>query len=245
VLGFGEFVLHGLGKSHPQFSDVKAMAEAAAKVARLSQQLLAFSRQLPMVDQTVDLAEMIDRLVPALTAMLQDNHTLTVAGRANRPVKGDPDRLEQILVQLTSNARDAMPDGGQLTISTSDVQVSEAEGEEQADHDSVPGSYVLLSVTDTGIGMDPVTQSRAFEPFFTTKPFGRGTGLGLAMVHGIIKQHGGQHRLTSEPDRGTTFQVYLPAAVAEGPEEGESNVPARIESREHPGVEAHLAPEYH
>jgi PAS domain S-box-containing protein len=243
VLGFSEFVVHGLGHDHPQTPDVKAMSDAAAKVAGLSQKLLAFSRQLPMVGQIVHLSELIDRLIPTLTDSLHENQALIVTGRARWPVNCDAARIEQIVVELTRNARDAMLEGGQLTISTSDVQLSETGGEGHPDSDVPAGEYVLLSVSDEGVGMDRSTISRAFEPFFTTKPFGRGTGLGLAMVHGVVKQHGGQLRIVSEPGRGTTIQIYLPAAVTEVHESGDPGAPTLIAGR--PGVEAHLAPEYH
>jgi PAS domain S-box-containing protein len=221
VLGFGDFVLRSLGQGRSEVQDVRHMVDAAAKVARLSRQLLAFSRQLPMVGQSVDLCALVDGLVPALRALLGDDKRLVVSlDRPTSRVHGDPVQLEQVLIQITSNARDAMPGGGELSISIHDVNLDDRDARSRPGDEVVPGNYVLLSVSDNGSGMDPATLSRAFEPFFTTKPFGEATGLGLAMVHGIVKQHGGHVWATSEPARGTTIRVYLPTMRSEAPFEG-------------------------
>jgi PAS domain S-box-containing protein len=218
VLGFGEFVLRSLDQGRSEVQDVRAMVDAAAKVARLSRQLLAFSQQLPMVGQTVDLSALIEGLVPALRNLLGDDKRLVVSlDRPTSPVHGDPVQLEQVLIQLTSNARDAMSDGGQLSVSLRDVHLDDLDAKARPGDEVIPGDYVLLSVSDNGMGMDPATLSRAFEPFFTTKPFGQATGLGLAMVHGIVKQHGGHVWGTSEPGLGTTIQIYLPTTLSGAP----------------------------
>jgi PAS domain S-box-containing protein len=218
VLGFGEFVLRSLGQSRSEAQDVRAMVDAAAKVAHLSRQLLAFSRQLPMVGQPVDLHALVDGLVPALTALLGADKRLVVSVNApTSRVHADPVQLEQVLIQLTSNARDALPAGGELSISIHHVKLDDLDVQSRPGDEVVPGEYVLLSVSDNGVGMDRATLSRAFEPFFTTKPFGQATGLGLAMVHGIVKQHGGHVWGTSESGVGTTIRVYLPIAASEAP----------------------------
>jgi PAS domain S-box-containing protein len=213
VLGFGDFVLRALGPGHPQAYDVKAMVAAAAKSAETSRQLLAFSRQLPIERQEVRLSQLVDSLIPRLRALLTTEHQLEVrhSGTA-APVSVDPIQIEQILVQLIRNARDAMDGGGRLTVSTEQVRLTEADAAEHAEEDVVPGEYVLLSVADTGRGMDQTTLSRLFEPFFTTKEVGQGMGLGLPMVYGVVKQHGGQLWAESDPGQGTTVRVHLPAA---------------------------------
>lgn len=212
VLGFGEFVLRALGTHHPQAADLGSMVAAAAKAAGISRQLLAFSRQLPSARRTLQLSQLVGGLVPEISRLLGEGKSLEVESDPAAAVSVDPTQIEQILLQLTSNARDAMSLGGRLTISTEGVRLTEVDAAAHPGDDVVPGDYVLLSVSDTGAGMDPATLGRAFEPFFTTKPFGQGTGLGLAMVHGIVKQHGGHVWATSEPAQGTTVRVYLPDA---------------------------------
>jgi signal transduction histidine kinase len=165
-----------------------------------------------MVGERIELPTLVDRLVPALSTLLGDDiHLIASSIGQTSAVRGDPAQLEQVLIQLGSNARDAMPGGGRLTISIQAVSLDELDAKSSPGDDLAPGDYVLLSVSDTGTGMDRVTLSRAFEPFFTTKPFGQATGLGLAMVHGIVKQHGGHVWATSEPGQGSTIRVYLPA----------------------------------
>jgi two-component system, cell cycle sensor histidine kinase and response regulator CckA len=218
VLGFGEFVLRSLGQGRSEAQDVRCMVDAAAKVARLSRQLLAFSRQLPMVGQPIELSTLVNRMVPALRALLGADKRLIVSSeRSTSPVHGDPAQIEQVLIQLASNARDAMAAGGLLSLSIQDVGLDELEAKSRPGDEVVPGDYVLLSVSDNGSGMDQGTLGRAFEPFFTTKPFGEATGLGLAMVHGIVKQHGGHVWATSEPGRGTTILLYLPTLGSGAP----------------------------
>jgi PAS domain S-box-containing protein len=218
VLGFGDFVLRSLEQGRSEAHDVQAMVDAAAKVARLSRQLLAFSRQLPMVGQAIDLCSLVDGLVPGLRALLgEDKHLVVSVDGPISPIEGDPAQIEQVLIQLTSNARDAMSAGGQLRISVQDISLDELDATTMPGDEDVAGDYVLLSVCDDGMGMDRATLSRAFEPFFTTKPFGEATGLGLAMVHGVVKQHGGHVWANSESGRGTTVRVYWPRIKSEGP----------------------------
>jgi PAS domain S-box-containing protein len=212
VLGFGEFVLKALGGDHPQAPDVKAIVAAAAKAAGISQQLLAFSRQLPSVRRALHLSRWIEEQAPRVAQLLGSERILNVEAAGEEAlVSADPAQLEQILFQLTSNARDAMSAGDRLTIATSIVSLSEEDAKANPGDDVAPGRYVLLAVTDTGTGMDSATLGRAFEPFFTTKPFGGGTGLGLAVVHGIVKQHGGHLWASSEPGKGTSIHLYFPA----------------------------------
>ncbi|HEX6433648.1 MAG TPA: PAS domain S-box protein [Gemmatimonadales bacterium] len=219
VLGFGDFVLRTLDPEHPSGADVKAMVSAAGKAALLSRQLLAFSRQLPMVRQDVRLLNLVIQAGPALENILGPEITLAVRGSSQAVVSVDPDQIDQILIQLVTNARDAVPAGGGVTISVDDVDLADADAEAYPGDGVVPGLYVLLTVADTGTGMDRTTLAHAFQPFFTTKPFGQGTGLGLAMVHGVVKQHGGHVWATSQPGGGTTIRIYLPSKATASPAE--------------------------
>ena len=219
VLGFGNFALKSLDSEHPAVGDVQAMVKAATKAAGISRQLLAFSRQLPMVRQDVRIAALVADAVPSLRELLGPNISLAIGDQSDTLVSVDPDQVSQILVQLVSNARDATPPGGRVTITTEDVHLAEVDAEAHPGDDVVPGTYMLLSVADNGGGMDAETLAHAFEPFFTTKPFGQGTGLGLAMVHGIVKQHGGHVWATSQPGGGTTIRIYLPSQATASPAE--------------------------
>jgi signal transduction histidine kinase len=210
VLGFGDFVLRTLPSEHSSIPDVKAMVAAATKAAFISRQLLAFSGQLPSVRQDAKLMNLIVQAGPTLERLLGSESRLSITGTSDAVVSVDPDQIEQILIQLVTNARDAMPSGGSLAISVEEVDLTDADAEAYPGDDVVPGLYVLLTVADSGTGMDSTTLAHAFQPFFTTKPFGQGTGLGLAMVHGMVKQHGGHVWATSRPGGGTTIRIYLP-----------------------------------
>ena len=216
VLGLGEFVLRSLGTGHPQVEDVRAMMAAATRSARTSLQLLAFSRQQLFDPQLLELRSLVTELAPALSELLGPGRTLLVGpGLTPGRVRSDPGQMEQVLINLVANARDAMDIGGRLVITVEDAKLGEEEIRAHPSEDVVPGDYVLLSVSDDGSGMEPSTLARIFEPFFTTKPVGQGTGLGLSMVYGIVKQHGGQIWVTSEPGSGTTVRIYLPAATGD------------------------------
>jgi PAS domain S-box-containing protein len=183
---------------------------AASRAANLTNQLLSFSRRQPFRPLAVDLNGLIHDLMKMLRRLLPENITIDLSpGRDLAPVHADPTQLEQVVVNLCVNARDAMSRGGRLTIQTENASVDDRFRE--ALPWAKPGGFVLLSVTDTGAGMTPEVRERAFEPFFTTKGSRHGTGLGLSTVYGIVQQHGGIIQVSSEPGRGTTFKVFLPA----------------------------------
>jgi PAS domain S-box-containing protein len=214
VLGFGHFVLQALGPEHPQAADVGNMVAAANRAARISQQLLAFSRQQLITPQEFVLAELVEKLAPALRETLGEEHAvLTGSDLSHARVSADPGQIERILLHLARNARAALQIPGQLRIMVERVELTEEDARRHPADQIEPGIYVRLSVSDTGSGMDEETLSRAFEPFFTTRPFGEATGLGLPTIYGIVKQHGGHVWATSKPGQGTTIRVYLPALV--------------------------------
>ncbi len=221
VLGFGEFVLDALGPDHPQTPDQRQVLHAAERAARVTQQLLAFSRQQVHQPRVLDLRDLADGLQPVLVQLLGSDKELAIdASRARQRVSVDPSQVEQVLINLVANARDATPTGGRVTISVEDILVSGASTTvERQSASMAPGEYVMLTVTDTGAGMTPDTIARIFEPFFTTKPVGQGTGLGLAMVYGIVKQHGGYIWAHSNPGEGTAVRLYWPAVASKSSSE--------------------------
>ncbi len=198
--------------------DVKSHLQEIQRTARtgadLTQQLLAFSRSTPLVRTRVDLQQSISGLVQMIRRTIPANIDVRIERRGQvPPIVAEPRQIEQVLLNLCINARDAMPDGGRICIVTSAVEVDEAYREA---HPWAPerGRYVLLRVEDDGLGMTPEVRERAFEPFFTTKAPGEGTGLGLSTVYGIVRQHGGVVHVTSEPGAGCAFDIYLPVAEA-------------------------------
>jgi PAS domain S-box-containing protein len=216
VLGFGEFVLKELGQDHPQTRDVEVMIRAASRAAQVAQQLLTFSRRQVTQARLMDVHGAVTALVPVLQRLLGADKTLVVLpSQARRQVRADPTQIDQVLINLAANARDAMGTGGRLAIGTDDVMLNESYARAHGVAHLVPGPYVRLTVSDSGCGMDRTTLAKAFEPFFTTKPVGAGTGLGLSTVYGIVKQHEGFIWGYSEPGIGTTMKIYLPAATAE------------------------------
>ena len=218
ILGNAEFVRDDLPFGDPHRDDLEEVIKAARRAATLTQQLLTFSRKQVVAPQVLHLGDIVRDMTPMLRRLLGETIDLkAVIGNSGR-VKADSGHVEQVLVNLVVNARDAMGAGGRLTIETADVTLDESYASE---HPAVtPGAYVMIAVTDTGHGMDAETRVRLFEPFFTTKPKGQGTGLGLATVYGIVQESGGHIWVYSEVGKGTTFKIYLPrtaeVAVTDG-----------------------------
>ncbi|MDI1445197.1 ATP-binding protein [Polyangium sp. 6x1] len=211
VLSYSDFLLEELRAGEPMREEVEQIRLAGKRAADLTRQLLAFSRQQILSPRVLNLNTVvagIDRMLRRL--LREDIEMRTVLSPDLHPCFVDPGQMEQILLNLVINARDAMQEGGQLTIETANMDLDEPYVAEHPE--ASVGPHVVLSVSDTGVGMDRVTQARMFEPFFTTKPKGVGTGLGLSMVYGIVKQSGGCVWVYSEPGRGTTIKVYLPRA---------------------------------
>ena len=211
ILGYSEFLIGELKPLDPLREDVKEIHQAATRAAGLTKQLLMFSRQQVIEPRVVDLREVLTSMDKMLQRILgEDVECVVVTARSNALVTVDPSHIEQVIMNLVVNARDAMPTGGKLTIELSEVELDESYA--QSHLSATPGPYVMLAVSDTGIGMDRETQARIFEPFFTTKELGKGTGLGLSTVFGIVKQSCGHLWVYSEPGRGSTFKIYLPKA---------------------------------
>jgi two-component system cell cycle sensor histidine kinase/response regulator CckA len=190
--------------------NVVAIRDAASRAADLTSQLLAFSRQQVVIPRVVDLNAAVRGLEPMLQPLIGENVHLTLRLDADPGrIRADPGQLDQMLVNLVVNARDAMPAGGDVRIQTTRAVFDERDLLRHVI--GVAGAYVLLTVSDTGVGMDRATRERVFEPFFTTKELGKGTGLGLATIYGIVHQAGGHIRVYSEPDTGSVFKLYFPA----------------------------------
>jgi PAS domain S-box-containing protein len=218
ILGYGELLLDDLKPGDRMREDIEEIRKAASRAAGLTRQLLLFSRQQVVEPKVIDLREILASMDKMLQRILgEDVELVSVSSKAAGRVKVDPSHIEQVILNLVVNARDAMPTGGKLTIETNNVDLDE--NYTLTHLPAKPGPHVMLAVTDTGTGMDRETQDRIFEPFFTTKEIGKGTGLGLSTVFGIVQQAGGSVWVYSEPGKGTTFKVYLPRV------EGEVDVP--------------------
>ncbi len=213
IVNHTAFAMEGLAQSDPRRADLVEIRKAGARAAALTRQLLAFGRRQVLQPQVLDLNKIVAGMEPMLRRLLGEDIELMVALAMDLgKVMADPGQVEQVVMNLAVNARDAMPDGGKLTIETADLDVDDVYASQ---HMGVkPGSYVTLSVTDTGCGMDEKTRARLFEPFFTTKRTGKGTGLGLATVYGIVKQSDGSIWVHSELGRGSTFKVCLPRELS-------------------------------
>ncbi|MGC9220851.1 MAG: two-component system sensor histidine kinase NtrB [Solirubrobacteraceae bacterium] len=217
VIGNVELLVSQLTPASAEHEEAVEILGAATRAATLTRQLLTFSRREVSKPVPVDLNATVVEVHTLLERTLREHVTLRTSLAQGLPLMlGDPDAVEQILLNLSVNARDAMPDGGTLTISTAAVQIG---AQDAPSADLSPGDYVRLSVTDTGTGMPADVARRAFEPFFTTKPKTQETGLGLATVYGIARQAGGQARIESEVGRGTTVTVDMPALPADGVDE--------------------------
>ncbi|MGH7316146.1 MAG: ATP-binding protein, partial [Candidatus Rokuibacteriota bacterium] len=207
ILGRSRLLLGTMPPEHPHRRSVLSIDSTAERAALLTRQLLAFSRKQVLAPTLLDLHEVVTGMIDILQRLIGAQVELEVVpGKDISTVKADRGQLEQVIGNLVVNARDAMPDGGRITIAISTA------GPDEPGANGPAGSHVTLAVTDTGIGMDAHTQARIFDPFFTTKEPGKGTGLGLATVYGIVQQSGGRIRVASEPGAGTTFTIALPGA---------------------------------
>jgi two-component system, cell cycle sensor histidine kinase and response regulator CckA len=228
ILGFCELRLQALVADDPARADLLEIKIAGNRAAGLTRQLLAFSRKQILQPQILDVNELIGGMEPMLRLLIVEHVELAVALEAQDAlIKMDPTQVEQILVNLAVNAADAMPRGGKLLIATSNIVLDEHYRQEELP--VAPGDYVLLSVSDTGIGMSEEVRRRIFEPFYTTKDVGRGTGLGLATVYGIVKQSDGDIAVQSEPGNGTTFRICFPRLSGEVAVTGSTERAARYD----------------
>ncbi|HEV7991693.1 MAG TPA: ATP-binding protein, partial [Gemmatimonadaceae bacterium] len=209
IMSYTDLLMEGVAPENPRADDLSEIRKAAVAASSLTRQLLAFSRQQVIEPRLINLTDIVSTSERMLRRVIgEDVSLLTNYTPAQLPVMIDPGQLEQVIMNLAVNARDAMPTGGTLTLETSTVMLDSVYAR---DHwPTKPGRYAMLSVSDTGMGMDEATRARIFEPFFTTKEVGKGTGLGLATVYGILKQSNGFIWVYSEVNQGTTFKIYLP-----------------------------------
>ena len=213
ILSYATFVQEHLKEGDRDWDDVQQILTAAKRAETLTRQLLTFSRRQMVKPEVLDLNVIVKNIEKMMRRLIgEDIELQTRLADELHTIRADSGQLEQIVVNLAVNARDSMETGGQLSIETANVVLDEEYTRQHLD--AVPGDYVLLAVSDTGVGMDEATRAHIFEPFFTTKEQGKGTGLGLATVHGIVKEAGGSIWVYSEPGKGTTFKVYLPAMNA-------------------------------
>jgi signal transduction histidine kinase len=225
IMGYCDLLEGQIAPEDSKRRMVEHIHHAGTRAAALTQQLLAFSRRQVLRPLVLDLNRLVTGMETMLRRLIGERIEIATSllpdlGR----VKADPTQIEQTLMNLAVNARDAMPGGGTITIETANVELDDSHAREHAE--VKPGSYVMLAMSDTGVGMDSETLTHVFEPFFTTKQLGKGTGLGLSTVYGIVKQSGGYIYAYSEPGRGTTFKVYLPCVEGEAEVvKGEATLP--------------------
>src|ERR1700691_271524 len=220
----------GLAPDAPTQKEFQGIEHAVSRAASLTGRLLAFSRKQVLQPKVMDLNEVLAEVAKMLERLMEKNLSLRVMPAPQLwPIKADPGQMEQLIMNLAVNARDAMPQGGQLVIETKNAEFGDLDP--RLRDGAPPGRYVMLTVSDTGVGMDSETLAHMFEPFFTTKEPGKGTGLGLPIVYGVVKQTGGWTHVESKPGQGTTFEIYLPCA-----EETETKGPASV-----PGLQGGLA----
>jgi len=240
ISGYSDLLIHRLPDYSTLRRDVEEIRKAGDRAAVLTRQLLAFSRRQVLQPKVLDLNAVVTNMEQMLRRLIgEDIELSTDLSPSLSRVKADPGQIEQVIVNLAVNARDAMSDGGRITIATADAELSPAYA--AAYSEVRPGPHVLLSVADTGQGMSDETQAHLFEPFFTTKERGIGTGLGLAMVYGIVQQSGGHIRVNSAADRGSTFLIYLPRV--EAPDDGEQGTDRPLLPHPSPGTETILLAE--
>ena len=209
ILGYCELLEERTAPDDSNRRIVKQIHDAGTRAASLTRQLLAFSRRQVLRPVVLDLNRLVAGIETMLRRLIGDHIAIATALVPDLArVRADPSQIEQILMNLAVNARDAMPGGGTITIETNNVELDDTHVRQHLE--IKPGSYVMLAVSDTGAGMDSETRARIFEPFFTTKEPGKGTGLGLSTVYGIVKQSAGYIYAYSKPGRGTTFKIYLP-----------------------------------
>jgi signal transduction histidine kinase/CheY-like chemotaxis protein len=228
IIGYAEIVMVGLDPSDPRRADAEEIARAAMRAADLTRQMLAFSRKQILQPKIIDLNVTLSKVEPMLRRVIGEDIVMTIAPKATLPqVRVDPGQIEQVIMNLVVNARDAMPHGGRLTVETGDVSPDAA----VLPADARAGRYVMLAVSDSGIGMTTEVRGRIFEPYFTTKEIGKGTGLGLSTAYGIVRQSDGFIQVNSEPGQGTTFRIYLPRTVETAPTEavGDDTMPRGTE----------------
>jgi hypothetical protein len=230
INGYSRLVLEDLNTGDPLRESIEEVIRAGDRAAGLTKQLLAFSRKQVMKLRLLDLNRVVGDMRPMLGRLLGEDVELSVDLVAEAAaIRADPNQLEQVVMNLAVNARDAMPQGGKLTIRTA---VAEAAAQRTSRPGAPAGRYILLTVSDTGVGMSEETRRHIFEPFFTTKELGKGTGLGLSMVQGIVEQSGGYIEVESEPGRGTTFQIHLPKVKEASDEPAQPEAPAAMGSKE-------------
>ena len=219
ITSYAELALDAVPRNSPLDSKIQEILSAARRAAELTRQLLAFSRKQPQALRVADLNQVIARIAKTLPRLIgEDIEFIFAPGEGLGRARVDPLQIEQVLMNLAANAGDAMPQGGHLRIETSDLRLDEP-STDRKQACIPPGRYVLITVRDDGSGISPEHMAHIFEPFYTTKPAGRGTGLGLATVYGIVKQNNGFIWASSEPTKGTEFQIYLPCAAGQDPAE--------------------------